>query len=311
MTGEDIERGPSFSKSIIQDFVANLGYDLHLRIPDVATGSLEFHVRETICSWNLTQDHLEPLLRLAPVLCAFGDLAYRHLPLPIRTFVAAFTTIATYIDDISALPGFAGFQSSLPLNEQHEHPVLAQFCRYLCVETPKYYGSYGASCIIKAGLDFITGCKLEAMFPHGFPPARSKLFPRFIRKKTGISEAYAHALFPEELFPEKIWLAKYITAIPDMIDVIDLTNDVLSFYKESVVGDEENTFIQSYARTFSCTAVEALNRISEDVVQANSNSLEVLGSGGEELAKVYDDCIKGYVTWHFTQKRYRMAEIMG
>ncbi|GKZ23804.1 hypothetical protein AbraCBS73388_010396 [Aspergillus brasiliensis] len=59
----------------------------------------------------------------------------------------------------------------------------------------------------------------------------TRLFPDYLRQKHGIGEAYA---FPN--FPGAIGSWAIYTSIPDMAGMVEQHNDVLSFYKESLLG---------------------------------------------------------------------------
>lgn len=50
-------------------------------------------------------------------------------------------------------------------------------------------------------------------------------------------------ILPEALFPEKLYLDYYLQIAPDLLEFTVIVNDLLSFYKESIVSTERNNYV--------------------------------------------------------------------
>ena len=135
----------------------------------------------------------------------------------------------------------------------------------------KFYGPYACSIFHKSIIDFVLGCLLEEKYPK--VPLSASSYPQFLRTKSGIAELFVHFSFPQSLFPEEPSLQKYIFAISDVAYCAEGINDVLSFYKESVIGTERNNYVFTYARTHNITACAAL----EHRAQTTYEHLERIG----------------------------------
>ncbi|KAH9477954.1 Cell morphogenesis protein PAG1 [Psilocybe cubensis] len=155
-------------------------------------------------------------------------------------------------------------------------------------------------------LEFINGVLLE-QDPNILDMELStaaKSWPYFLRRKTGISAAFAFGIFPKEL---NIELPVYIQAIEDTVQFIDIFNDVLSFHKEYQSG-ERNNYINSRARVNEKTIVETLQESAEDALAAYSRAKQILM--GTEAYLPWKSCLDGYISFHFlAQKRYRLNEL--
>ncbi|KAM4055029.1 hypothetical protein HRG_005840 [Hirsutella rhossiliensis] len=80
-------------------------------------------------------------------------------------------------------------------------------------------------------LKFLTSNLLErhAGFQNMLVTREGRQFPGFYRDMSGMNVAYAVFCYPKALYPD---VGAFLEAIPDMAKFIDISNDVLSFYKE-------------------------------------------------------------------------------
>ena len=117
-------------------------------------------------------------------------------------------------------------------------------------------------------------------------------------------------LFPEEQFPEREWARIYLPFLPEFMKIVDGVNDVISFYKESVVGSEENNFIMNVARAERRKPEEVWRRLCKEQVEVRREIMASLrGYGHPGIEEVGRAFVNGYVGWHVQQKRYRLAEL--
>jgi hypothetical protein len=301
---------------ILQEFLKSMKYDMTDK-PITRNSKLEATMVRVFESRNLEPQYLKPVLRLLPLTCAATEMPYYNHPFDVKVYITTYTTLFLYIDDAcerypsSTVPELARLVSSFGNSGEFENPNLSHFLRHVTEETPKFFGPYSTGAIIKSTIDFFCGCIVETKFPQGLNvPSSSSRFPRYLRLKTGCSEAYAHMIFPSCKFPEQIFLEKILPIIPDIIELTDMVNDILSFYKESVVGSEQNTFFMNSARLLGCDPVTLIRGVCCNQVNLARDVINTLAPSREDYClDTFLQYLRGYLMWHCAQKRYRLSEI--
>lgn len=138
---------------------------------------------------------------------------------------------------------------------------------------------------------------------------------------SGASEAYALFVFPPEL-P----LQSYVQALPDIRVILNQgkwvilnsgssdadtyadclsTSDVFSFYKEELVGESVN-YVSLIAAIRGISKIQALDSLSNDVVDAHKRCLQILSKDAYEA---YLRFSHGYVGFHVSLDRYKLNEL--
>ncbi|CAG8887217.1 unnamed protein product [Penicillium egyptiacum] len=90
--------------------------------------------------------------------------------------------------------------------------------------------------------------------------------------------------------------------------VFNWINDLMSSYKE-MVNMENLNFITNSARCKGLTQVESLKSSvmnTSDVIRR----LRTLGKAHSGLQRLVEAFVFGYVTYHLTQTRYRMEDLI-
>ncbi|EPQ51648.1 hypothetical protein GLOTRDRAFT_96364 [Gloeophyllum trabeum ATCC 11539] len=164
--------------------------------------------------------------------------------------------------------------------------------------------------------------------------AEAVRFPHFLRQKTAIAESYAAAIFKANRAQE-LPLTRYIKAIPDIAFTIEIMNDLLSFHKEEMEGEEFNLvqlLTQSIRRqqTLLGTTDWDVNDTIDllcDQVKESFHRVDVLlrladfdnsvaGEAEEDddvdeaidrqVARQWRGWRDGYITWHLESTRYQL-----
>lgn len=86
-----------------------------------------------------------------------------------------------------------------------------------------------------------------------------------------------------------------------------LINDLLSFYKEH--AQNEVNLISSWCAVDGTTIKQGLERLTDETIYATVRILDILGDKDLEILDTVRAFIHGYVTWHFSEPRYRLREI--
>ncbi|KAF8576486.1 terpenoid synthase, partial [Ramaria rubella] len=205
-----------------------------------------------------------------------------------------------YVDDRAArgITPFSVFEQRFVCGQQQLDPVLNALTDVLR-KMWEQYEPLCANLIIGSTGDFITShCiepRLETLASIRDMPER---FPWFMRNRSGAGVAYAGMVFPRSV---KVDIMKYIQAIPDMNFWIDVTNDILSFYKEELDG-ETATHVHTRAYADNKSPLQVLAELVEEVRVSRENIHVALASSPEAL-KAWQTFEHGYVlsAFHVTQ----------
>lgn len=162
--------------------------------------------------------------------------------------------------------------------------------------------------VIKTTLEFVEGTNVENDFSDAVPLDAIR-FPRYLRVKTGFAETYAHAIFPNDVFPEHEYRKLYLPALSPLCDIIDFTNDILSFYKETIRGTERINYICNVANTTGLSALQCLQETVNAVESRVAEVRRILKPYPDLLAHA-NDYLAAYIGWHIrTTSRYFLNEV--
>jgi hypothetical protein len=193
--------------------------------------------------------------------------------------------------------------------QRQKHTVLQSFVEFL-LELRTHLGPYAAATLLKATVEFFNGLLLERGHNHDLRvPLGATAFPSYLRTVTGFAEPFAHFVFCQTKFPEARYLHRYLGCVPDLIAYINYTNDVISFYKESIVGEERVNYICNVAKTRGIGQSEALRVVSREVCDT-VKSIRLALREEPEMTEVVEDFFRSYVLFHLNQPRYQLMEVV-
>ncbi|KAL4733616.1 isoprenoid synthase domain-containing protein [Aspergillus similis] len=186
--------------------------------------------------------------------------------------------------------------------------------RFIGDVIPRFYGPFASDMIRKAIVEFISASVLETEYAGRItlsPTAPD--FPYYFRQKTGLPEAYAFFAFPEALFPESVFMPVYLPVIPDLMRYVSLANDLLSYYKESVVGRERFNYTLNHARTNNLTPLALLRETVSSLNACVANVRAALANRDSadctDLQDAATKLFSGYAVYHYSSARYRLSEL--
>jgi hypothetical protein len=223
-------------KNVLYNLIETLQIDqLKSCLPQPVTSE----ILEYFSGLNLTTEEKRRVSILARFSSNIANRSYPRHPNEIRAVIGAYTAFMTLIDDYCPYMNqrILDFSYNL-LNRQPQQHCLFQGTQRILYSLYNYFGKYTCQMIHKCTMDFFGGTFLEFYKDHIIPPREALHFPDYIRYKTGISEVYSHFLFNEWEFPESEYLAVYLPVIPEIRIFFDAGNDVVSFYKENIVGND-------------------------------------------------------------------------
>ncbi|KAJ7708152.1 Trichodiene synthase, partial [Mycena rosella] len=232
-------------------------------------------------------------------------LSYQNHDFKTKLQIARFTWFMIYIDDLGndTPTALQDFQIGLLQGQVHENPVLHQFSNHLR-DMYLYWEPLIANCIVCAALEFVNGCVLESRSEiQGMAVSSlAERWPYFLRAKTGVAAAYTLMIFPKSNNPD---ISKFIQAVADINVFIDLTNDVLSFYKEILAGEVAN-YIHNKSTTTGETVDATLECTAQEAISTYDRISSYLQGSARDAWKTFAN---GYIAFHVTQDRYRLREL--
>ncbi|TQN63691.1 Alpha-cuprenene synthase COP6 [Colletotrichum shisoi] len=173
-------------------------------------------------------------------------------------------------------------------------------------EAPRFFDPVMANLLQISTLKFLTCNLLERH--DGFrnmPVTRSGVkFPDFLRDLSGINVAYAVFCFPKAQYPD---VGQYLEAIPDMARFIDISNDVMSFYKEELGGDTRN-YVHNRAMATGKPVLTELEEVKNEVVEAANRASAILKGRGRYEQSLRES-VRGLLAMHTANPRYRLGDL--
>ncbi|KAG6818939.1 hypothetical protein H0H93_016965 [Arthromyces matolae] len=123
------------------------------------------------------------------------------------------------------------------------------------------------------------------------PLANLKRFAGFLRDRSGLGVATALAAYPNS---RKVDFMTLVQTLSDMGFWVRSCQDALSFYKEELEG-EATTYIPSRARAENRTAVQVLESLVNEMVEASENVERALMDRDPEALKTWKTVEKGFM----------------
>ncbi|KAI9374455.1 terpenoid synthase [Aspergillus egyptiacus] len=287
-------------------------HDVSFRMPDYGQSP---SIEDAVVDYFESQGFdAEFITRAGPAIkasCIIATTTYPFVSIEIQRVIGIYTTFAICIDDITnvSTADLKGFLDRLCRSEPQPNLLLRDMLRFIAEEIPKFYGPFAGDMIRKSIIEFTCACVVENEYHGEVVPARTAPdFPYYFRHKTGMAEAYAFFAFPETLAPEKTAMPVYLPVIPDLVRYFNPANDLLSFYKESVVGEERFNYIYNHAQYNGIGPLESLRSTATDVTRCIHNAKTTF-SGTPTLSDAVTQVFHGYIVYHWSSSRYRLSEL--
>lgn len=225
----------------------------------------------------------------------------------VRQRVGFFTAFLGALDDRG--PQFLDELRRFGQDMLHDTPQtrLLRDYKTLGAEFGDYYTPFCADKIAVGMINFTGSTALEHEI-HDFeslPEAPN--FPHYFRFMTGLVEAYAWFLLPEDIHsPARFDL--FIQIVPDLMDYTNAVNDLLSFYKEYFVAGERSNLVCLRAKAEGCGLEKVLDSLCVES-EVYAARIKAVASEDNELLQVVDAYLEGYIGFHVSQPRYYLHEL--
>ncbi|KAJ7681607.1 hypothetical protein B0H17DRAFT_1076016 [Mycena rosella] len=166
-----------------------------------------------------------------------------------------------------------------------------------------YYSSYIANGMIMSCCAFIDANWLEVRALSKSAPTKSdaKLWPYYMRNINGAAAFYAYACFPKRDHPN---IVDYVQAIPEITMNTNFINDVLSFYKEEMDG-EEHTYCRTMSRVTGEPPIKVLQDVADEAVAVAKRAAAILKDVPAAL-KTLKEYEQGNIRFYLDEAHYRL-----
>ncbi|KAJ7617175.1 hypothetical protein FB45DRAFT_756567 [Roridomyces roridus] len=131
-------------------------------------------------------------------------------------------------------------------------------------------------------------------------------WPWYMRTKTGLAPGFSCTIFPLAAHPD---ITAYIKALPDMDKQICFINDILSFYKEELAGEETN-YVSLRAKVEGKDPKRVLVEMVEETAVLHQ-SIGATLDGQREVLAAWAAFQNGYIAWHLSVDRYKLGTDLG
>ncbi|KAH6639941.1 isoprenoid synthase domain-containing protein [Truncatella angustata] len=236
----------------------------------------------------------------------YALFCYPNHPLDVRIYTGIYAWLAVLVDHEAEVHP-AEWQEFLPRFHgglQQASSIAQSWAEHLRL-CYKYYSPVVANFIVTSSLNFTNATTLElSTLPKIARTAGGQRWPFYIRDKVGVAEAFAYLSFPRDCCPD---ISCYIEAISDMNTYLNLTNDILSFYKEEKAGEKHN-YIHNRAFYERRNVYAVLQDIIEENLEAHHRICLSL-DGKDRYARAWHEHAMGFVTFHTAGDRYRLCEL--
>ncbi|KAK2011370.1 longiborneol synthase [Colletotrichum eremochloae] len=240
---------------------------------------------------------------------SLGLLCHPNHPTEVQGFVGLFTWLVVQYDDIvgqnDEMAEAQLFQERFFRGETQPNAMLEGLAN-LMREAPRWFDPVLANLLQISTLKFLTCNLLERH--KGFlnmPVTRAGVkFPDFVRDLSGINVAFAVFCFPKAQYPD---VEQYLEAIPDMARFIDISNDVLSFYKEELSGDTRN-YVHNRAMATGRPVLTELEVLKDEVVESANRAAKILKGRGKYEQSMHDS-VRGLLAMHTANPRYKLQDL--
>ncbi|KIJ55730.1 hypothetical protein M422DRAFT_152137, partial [Sphaerobolus stellatus SS14] len=210
-----------------------------------------------------------------------------------------------YVDDQVSTLGHSmqSFQRHCLSGQHQTHPVLDALMNVLH-RLWDYYDTLSCNGIIRSVLTFMTSTFIEKSLETVPLVPNVTRFPWYLREATGVATPFATFGFTKS---QGFQAMDFIQALPDMEYWLNLSNDLLSFYKEELQGETRN-YVHTRSQNENKSPIEVLSEIKEELVASRNTIYAALAHNSEALA-IWKAAEQGYIHWHLTQDRYNLREL--
>lgn len=288
-------------REILDEFFLGVSFEINYD-PDP---SLEKFLIDSCLSHGVTKETAVKLAKLG------AALAKQYYPLhspDLQRLIGLYTSYFFLVDDLG--PEFLDDIRNFGRNATRgmpQNPFLKSFAALL-PNLDQYYPGLCSSRFTTGLIHYMDFCALEIETTGKFLHLpTSKGFPVYFRRTTGLPESWTFFTLTNDIWSEEN-MNLFLQATPDMIDFTNAVNDLLSYYKESTISDERNTYIYHRALADEIPVSEVLRCLVTEIHNYIDN-IKTTVSDSPTLLEVVDRYLGGLIQFHVMQPRYKLCEL--
>lgn len=183
---------------IVRDFLRRSEYQPHDTPPNP---QLRAAISDTMLAWQ-TEDSVEVIRVLVDASCSLAETAYGHLDYDHIFYVALYSAIFLYIDDVGGkhLTAVKQFASRVIHAKSQLSPALDTLAA-LMRQAHAMWSDVGADAIISGTMDAVNGTYIEYTTQDMDIKPQATEYPYYLRYRSGICRPYIHFLFMKSWRP--------------------------------------------------------------------------------------------------------------
>jgi len=286
---------------LIRKFITDMNY-APLNI-NAHNKELEAFMVEVMDSRNIRCKQLERTVHLA---ASFIELCYPQISMEEKKTAALYNWFLIYVDDCASrdpMP-FRHFEQRFARGLPQLDPVMDALADVLH-HIWEQWEALSANMIISSALIFMNCSCIEVSLANlASPVPNNSRFAWFLREGTGIAKGFGSFGFSKS---NNLSAMDYVQVVSDIEYWIDLTNDLLSFYKEELSG-ETNNYVHIRARNENKSTLEVLSEMKAEMI-ASRDIIHASLAGNPRALQAWKAMEQGYIHWHLTQERYRLQDL--
>ncbi|KAJ8487893.1 hypothetical protein ONZ51_g3892 [Trametes cubensis] len=267
---------------------------------------LRREISDEIVSWNtgLSADHIE---QITDTSCGTAECTYAHTGYEHQRFVALYTACLTFVDDLGYknIELVGEFVQRFTRGQPQPLPALSRL-QGLLAEVYDYCPRVSADAIVTSTMDGISGMYTELITKGYIVQPEAVRYPYHLRIRTGIAVGYAHLTFTKEWARDAGHM--YLQVVPEVEAITVGFNDILSFYKETLVGDTGN-YIHMRATAERRSPLTVLEELIEENLDS-ARKIKKFAASQTGLTEICHSSLMGYIEFHLNARRYHLEGIV-
>lgn len=294
-------------KEIITEFLHQADFKLPTFVQDDA---FEQEVIDLCLAQELPAKQMEVIAKLGAATAKFF---YPKHPRELQLELGKFTALAFTIDDLGYMfpEALRTYRTRLVTGQPMDAKIMRSLLTQAHELSQQYYDTFDGDMIVKAVLEFFSSNLVEIERGHKLcPNENSPNFTNYFRLKSGVAEPFSYFIFPS-VRSRHLGDCAHLPIIPDLMAFMDDVNDLMSFYKESMVGDERDNAIYMHAKARGQGLTQALLDYRDTSLKLIGRIRAFAAGTNEEsgLQDQVDEFLNGYMAFHLTYPRYRLSEL--
>lgn len=126
----------------------------------------------------------------------------------------------------------------------------------------------------------------------------------------GLGHVVGGTLFPSREFDDQVQrqFEQIVSIIADIESYVTLVNDLISYFKEFGNARDQVNLVRNWAYVEDMRIDDAFQRLADETIRSGERLLSMVKDLDPGFKETVQGFIHGYVTWHFCDQRFRMAD---